>query len=192
MKSHFCQTLHKKCSYSVLFRSAFFPHFPAFGLNTERYSLSLRIQSKCGKIREKCGPEQLRIRALYMQWKWRQWNKSCNEFHFCVFHVNSYKILSRHWIENVHFARIEILCKHLSLFFTYYNWTWRKHRAQILYYVLSFKDFLKQMKKTWRIYGSWSRWTKVRSSHPEVFLRKGVLKISLKLQENTHAEMRFQ
>ena len=27
------------------------PYFPAFGLNTERYSISLRIQSKCGKIR---------------------------------------------------------------------------------------------------------------------------------------------
>ena len=27
------------------------PHFPALGLNTERYSVSLRIQSKCGKMR---------------------------------------------------------------------------------------------------------------------------------------------
>ena len=27
------------------------PCFPPFGLNTERYSVSLRIQSKCGKIR---------------------------------------------------------------------------------------------------------------------------------------------
>ena len=27
------------------------PHFPAFGLNTERYEVSLRIQSECGKIR---------------------------------------------------------------------------------------------------------------------------------------------
>ena len=27
------------------------PYFPAFGLNTERYELSLRIRSKCGKIR---------------------------------------------------------------------------------------------------------------------------------------------
>ena len=26
------------------------PYFPAFGLNTERYAVSLRIQSKCGKI----------------------------------------------------------------------------------------------------------------------------------------------
>ena len=27
------------------------PYFPAFGLNTERYEVSLRIQSECGKIR---------------------------------------------------------------------------------------------------------------------------------------------
>ena len=27
------------------------PYFLAFGLNTERYSISLRIQSECGKIR---------------------------------------------------------------------------------------------------------------------------------------------
>ena len=27
------------------------PYFPAFGLNTERYRVSLRIQSECGKIR---------------------------------------------------------------------------------------------------------------------------------------------
>ena len=26
------------------------PYFPAFGLNTEKYEVSLRIQSKCGKI----------------------------------------------------------------------------------------------------------------------------------------------
>ena len=27
------------------------PYFPVFGLNTERYFVSIRIQSKCGKIR---------------------------------------------------------------------------------------------------------------------------------------------
>ena len=27
------------------------PFFPAFGLNTERYEVSLRIESECGKIR---------------------------------------------------------------------------------------------------------------------------------------------
>ena len=47
----------KKGPYSELLWSAFFPHFPAFGLNTEKYEVSLRIQFKCGKMREKCGPE---------------------------------------------------------------------------------------------------------------------------------------
>ena len=60
-------TLRKKSPYSELFWSAFFPHFPAFELNTERYSLSLRIQSECEKIRKKCGPDQLRIRTLFTQ-----------------------------------------------------------------------------------------------------------------------------
>ena len=32
------------------------PYFPAFGLNTERYSVSLRIQSECGKIRTRKFP----------------------------------------------------------------------------------------------------------------------------------------
>ena len=36
---------------------AFFRHCPAFGLNTERYGVSLRIQSEYGKMREKCGLE---------------------------------------------------------------------------------------------------------------------------------------
>ena len=32
------------------------PHFLAFGLNTERYGVSLRIQSECGKIRTRTTP----------------------------------------------------------------------------------------------------------------------------------------
>ena len=32
------------------------PYFPAFGLNMERYWVSLRIQSECGKIRTKKTP----------------------------------------------------------------------------------------------------------------------------------------
>ena len=36
---------------SVRIRSFSGPYFPEFGLNTKRYSLSLRIHSECGKIR---------------------------------------------------------------------------------------------------------------------------------------------
>ena len=47
----------KKCLYLELFWSEFFPHFLAFGLNTERYFVSLRMHSKCGKMQEICRPE---------------------------------------------------------------------------------------------------------------------------------------
>ena len=36
---------------SVRIWSSSGPYFPAFGLKRERYRVSLRIQSKCGKIR---------------------------------------------------------------------------------------------------------------------------------------------
>ena len=44
--------LRKKCPYSGYTG----PYYPAFGLITERYSLYLRIQIECGKIRTKTTP----------------------------------------------------------------------------------------------------------------------------------------
>ena len=46
MLTHFM--LREKCSNADRVFSG--TYFPAFGLNTERYGVSLRIQSKCGKI----------------------------------------------------------------------------------------------------------------------------------------------
>ena len=48
------QRLHLKninCVESVRIRSFSGPYFPALGLNTERYGVSLRIQSEYRKIR---------------------------------------------------------------------------------------------------------------------------------------------
>ena len=42
-------TLGKKCPYSESFWSAFFPHFPAFGLNTERCGVFSPNSGKCWK-----------------------------------------------------------------------------------------------------------------------------------------------
>ena len=42
------KTIH--CVKSAHIRSYSGPHFPIFGQNTERYSVSLHIQSKCRKI----------------------------------------------------------------------------------------------------------------------------------------------
>ena len=66
------------------------PQFSAFGLNTERYSVSLCIQSKCGKMRTRTTPNTDIFQALYdttsisvrkinwiwkifTWWKWSLW-----------------------------------------------------------------------------------------------------------------------
>ena len=40
-------------------------HFPAFGLNMERYSVSLRIQSECGKIGTRKTPNTYIFHAVH-------------------------------------------------------------------------------------------------------------------------------
>ena len=46
----------RHCVKSVCIWSCSGPYFPAFGLNTQRYGVSLRIQSECGKIRTRITP----------------------------------------------------------------------------------------------------------------------------------------
>ena len=48
----------------VRIRSYSGPHFPVFGLNTERYSVSFRIQSKCGKMPTRVTPNTDTFYAL--------------------------------------------------------------------------------------------------------------------------------
>ena len=43
-------------AWSVCIRSFSGAYFPAFGLNTKRYSVSLRTQFECGKIRTRKNP----------------------------------------------------------------------------------------------------------------------------------------
>ena len=50
------KTSEKHCVKSVRILSYSGPYFPAFGLNTERYSISLCIQSECGKMRTRITP----------------------------------------------------------------------------------------------------------------------------------------
>ena len=62
-------TLRKKFPYSELFWSAFFPHFPAFGLNAKRYSVSLRIQSKCEKNVDQNKSEHEHFLCSVIRWE---------------------------------------------------------------------------------------------------------------------------
>ena len=63
-------SLRKKSPYSGLLWSAFFRHFPVFGLNTKRYSVflhsvCLRIQSECGEMRTRITPNTETFYAVY-------------------------------------------------------------------------------------------------------------------------------
>ena len=49
---------------SVRIRSFSGPYFPAFGLNKEKYSVSLPIQSKCAEIRTRKTPNSEHFHAV--------------------------------------------------------------------------------------------------------------------------------
>ena len=53
---------------SVRIRSFSGPCFPAFGLNMERYPISLRIQSECGKMRTRKTPNMDTFHAIHRMW----------------------------------------------------------------------------------------------------------------------------
>ena len=52
----FVELADMHCVKNVRIRSYSGPHFPAFGRNTERYGVTLRIHSKCGKMRTRITP----------------------------------------------------------------------------------------------------------------------------------------
>ena len=52
------------CVKSIHIQGLSGPYFPAFGLNTERYRVSLHIQSKCGKIQTRKTPNTDTFQAV--------------------------------------------------------------------------------------------------------------------------------
>ena len=74
-KAKYSRGVH--CVKGVRIRRFSSPYFPAFGLNTDRYGVSLRIQSECGKIR-----------TLFTQW----YSGPCQTFPNAPFHKNSQQL----------------------------------------------------------------------------------------------------
>ena len=73
------------CTKSVRIRSYSGPHFPAFGLNTERFSVSLRIQSECGKIWTRKTPNTGTFYAVLQIWNiGRKWVNSIQQTLECI------------------------------------------------------------------------------------------------------------
>ena len=73
------------CVKSVSFRSFSDLYFPAFGLNTERYSVSLCIQSECRKIRARKLPNMDTFHVVYDSYfPRRTWRvKQENTVYYC-------------------------------------------------------------------------------------------------------------
>ena len=60
------RSLREKCLYSEFSG----PYFPTFGMNTESYSVSFRIQSECGKMRTGKYPKTDTFHAVGSLWFW--------------------------------------------------------------------------------------------------------------------------
>ena len=100
------------CVKCVLIRSYTGPYFLAFGLNTDRYSVSLRIQSKCGKMRtransvfehfsrsgvEKCRTEQLRSNRIGPNKLNARWESNFRIVKGCFYElIRKIELLIRH------------------------------------------------------------------------------------------------
>ena len=74
-----CRHCQVHCVNTVHIRNYFGPHFPAFGLSTERYSVSIRIQSKCWKMQTRITPNTDNSYAVFtaairLQRKHLLWN----------------------------------------------------------------------------------------------------------------------
>ena len=62
----FC-IIKNHCVKSFRIRSCSSPYFPAFGLNTKRYSVSRCIESKCRKMRTRKSTSTYTLYAVYMK-----------------------------------------------------------------------------------------------------------------------------
>ena len=76
--------LCKKCPYLELLWSV----FPAFRLNTERYSVSLRIQSKCGNLQIRITPNRDTFHTVYTNIKPYINQREFGSFNFTLSRAN--------------------------------------------------------------------------------------------------------
>ena len=95
------ETLNKEhYAKSVRIRSYSAPHFPEFGLNTERQFVSFRIQSECGKMQTRITPNTdtfCALQSIGLKTIWNIDNTEDNlELYTDIYHL----LISRHKFEH--------------------------------------------------------------------------------------------
>ena len=88
--NYFCKTVYLMCVKSVRIRSFSGPYFLVFGLNMERYGVSLHIQTEGDKIRT----IKLRIRTLFTQCTAVNHRKMSKKVHqkICYYFAQNFKV----------------------------------------------------------------------------------------------------
>ena len=98
------------------------PYFPAFALNTERYSVSLRIQSNYGKY----GPEKLQIRTLLKQYQAQLMTPILLEFK-----RSNKSLYLIHWKGYYSFNTQSVCDYKYCFFYVFLKWTGSVHDSRI-------------------------------------------------------------
>ena len=81
------------CVKSVRILSYSGSYFPAFRLNTEKYAVSLCIQSKCGKMRTRITPNTDTFYAVVIFWIHRKCKRECLDLYIQSINVSVFKLL---------------------------------------------------------------------------------------------------
>ena len=125
------------------------PHFPVFRLNTERYYVSLRIQSECGKLRTRITPTTDTFYVeLYSFYKRHLFNLEW-KYKFSECHPNikfEYKMSKSEYLYRWQNANVTLTLKNNRQKLAYFaNWT----KTEINFYWASYFD-IQQKEKLWR------------------------------------------
>ena len=78
---------------SVRIRSCYGPHFPEFGLNTERYFISFRIQSECGEMWTRITPNTNIFYAVYVVFHTFNRHSCNNEYTVPDSRIHTYRLV---------------------------------------------------------------------------------------------------
>ena len=118
------------CVKSVRILSYSGSYFPAFRLNTEKYSVSLCIQSKCGKMRTRIIPNTDTFYAVVIFWIHRKCKRESLDLCIQLIQVSIFKLLRetsngrllRGWLNYVDAFFLESL-KQKNFFLNWFQFT---------------------------------------------------------------------
>ena len=136
----------------VRIRSFSGPYFPAFGLNTERYSVSFRIQSEYRKIRTRITPNTDTFYAVLISIIWYLfhsfWIKASDIFLFTACNFLEFFL-------ETFFPVISVSCRHSRTWMHEQMWTHYATKVRLQYYQEKIHEEILAKKKQISTFLNW-------------------------------------